>query len=287
MTIFPQASMPSDNRQLDPLREMFSPADAYLVRLIPPGTGDWLIPLGAEPLLLSESAALGKANRGEEQDELLVRFERRHEGWIATSGSNQPRTLHSGDRIVVGRALLKFLTADDPETKHLAAVYAQSSTDPLTGVFSRRCFLESLQREIARVKRRGGRLAVLLVDLDGFKAINDRHGHLEGDRVLREVARRLIEATRRDEVLCRFGGDEFALLAHDAGPVEAAKLARRVQEVLEKTAIPAGQEVVHLSASIGMAYFDQSGNQTAMELIARADQQLYLAKQRGQKTEAS
>ena len=141
--------------------------------------------------------------------------------------------------------------------------------DPLTGLANRRSWDERLDVELQRSARSGAALSVVVVDLNGFKAVNDAHGHHAGDRLLRAVASSWRAATRGGgDFLARLGGDEFGLLAPGADEVAAHGLARRLAE-----ALPEG-----VSASVGVATWDRVEN--ASDLVRRADQAMYRAKRR-------
>ena len=147
---------------------------------------------------------------------------------------------------------------------------AEARTDPLTGAYNRRFLEEFLSREMARSRRAGQPLSVLMLDLDGFKAFNDRHGHLEGDRVLGAVAVALRNAVRTTDVVARYGGDEFVVVLPNT-PGEAA---RRVARELTRAVPPP----VELSVGIGCL---GEGTQTPRQLFAIADAALMHAKQAG------
>ena len=112
--------------------------------------------------------------------------------------------------------------------KDNATLASRALTDPLTGIANRRALGDGLARTLARVRRDGGSVHVAFIDLDGFKAINDRHGQDIGDRFLQQVARRLTMAKRQSELVARYGGDEFVLVAEDANPDELRQRLERV-----------------------------------------------------------
>jgi diguanylate cyclase (GGDEF)-like protein/PAS domain S-box-containing protein len=152
--------------------------------------------------------------------------------------------------------------------------------DPLTGLPNRRALAEALERAIARAERTGQPLAVLCLDLDGFKAINDRYGHPAGDATLLEVAERLRRTIRRSDLAARLGGDEFAVIAADlSGPAPVARLARRLGAALRgPIALEAATALIDVS--IGVAFYPGDGD-TTEQLLARADMALYAAKRDG------
>ena len=164
-----------------------------------------------------------------------------------------------------------------------------SQRDPLTGLLNRRRFDEELGLRLSDARRhdRGG--ALLLIDLDRFKAINDALGHAAGDLALCEVARVLDENTRGgDEVgrhvnglVARVGGDEFAVLLGDVGPVEAAAIGERLVEALEATDLHFDGSSVPLAASVGIARFDGGTTVRPQELLTLADRAMYVVKAGG------
>lgn len=159
------------------------------------------------------------------------------------------------------------LAVREADALHLA------DSDPLTGAGNYRVFWRALEQEASRARRHGGSFAVITLDLDGFKAINDEMGHQAGDDVLRRVAHALQQDLRHEDVLCRQGGDEFAVIATGAGDDrEARHLARR----LERIAGRAGRQAIGrtVTATSGWAVFG-SFDETAEALFARADRELY------------
>jgi diguanylate cyclase (GGDEF)-like protein/putative nucleotidyltransferase with HDIG domain len=135
-----------------------------------------------------------------------------------------------------------------------------ASRDPLTGLRNHREFHENLARELERSRRYGGRLSVVLFDLDGFKAVNDISGHAEGDRVLRETAHVLTESCRSSDMAFRIGGDEFALLLPETGAADATPVAERAAE--------------QIGSSFGVAVWPDDGP-SKESLLQRADENLY------------
>jgi diguanylate cyclase (GGDEF)-like protein len=152
----------------------------------------------------------------------------------------------------------------------------QADLDALTGLHNRRYFHETLERECARAKRYERRLALVLLDLDDFKAVNERLGHLAGDAVIAEAAERLRSAVRAADIACRVGGDEFAVILPEAGLGQAEQLYRRIESAVSGR--PIGQ-VPQLGISGGAAELQELD--TATTLFERADEGLYRAKDSG------
>ncbi len=154
-----------------------------------------------------------------------------------------------------------------------------SITDPLTGLYNRRKFFEDLEREVARIIRYESPLALIMLDIDHFKAVNDRFGHQMGDEVLKEVAEILRENTRKTDVVARYGGEEFILLLTET-PLEGATLvASRIREAIEKVAVLGADIEIKFTASLGVGVF-QEGD-TTDTFVAHADAALYRAKDNG------
>jgi diguanylate cyclase (GGDEF)-like protein len=152
-----------------------------------------------------------------------------------------------------------------------------SRIDPLTALGNRRAFDEALHEELARVQRTGGPLSLVMIDVDHFKAFNDRHGHLAGDEALADVARVLSEAARAEDRACRVGGEEFALLLPGADEAAAADVADRVRRGVEDMPGRFGPVTV----SLGVAAWDAGPQGDGAGLRAAADARLYAAKAGG------
>jgi diguanylate cyclase (GGDEF)-like protein/PAS domain S-box-containing protein len=180
----------------------------------------------------------------------------------------------------VGGILLN--ARDVSERKAFEAELAhQAFHDPVTGLANRSMFAEQVRQAIARARREGRTPAVIFLDLDDFKTVNDSLGHAAGDEVLVEFARRLDDSVRGADVAARFGGDEFAVLLDDVAETQAA--ADAAQRILELLARPmqAGHRQVTLSGSIGISIFGTDDTRDADELIRDADAAMYIAKRDG------
>jgi diguanylate cyclase (GGDEF)-like protein len=154
-------------------------------------------------------------------------------------------------------------------------------TDPLSGCFNRRGFDQLCAREVSRAVRGHHPMAVLAIDVDHFKRINDEYGHLTGDEVLREMGARLRETARAGDVVSRMGGEEFEILAPDTNAAGAQILADRVQAAFRGKAFASLGGTRYVSISIGIASAEALNDQVATTLVARADEALYVAKRNG------
>lgn len=157
----------------------------------------------------------------------------------------------------------------------------QSTVDPLTSLYNRRFFDESLKREIARAQRSHSACAVVMVDLDHFKRVNDTYGHEGGDLVLKAASRAILQRVRASDVACRYGGEELVLMLPDCSAEEAAKCAEALRVAMTGIVIQhAGQTITGISASFGVAQWPHHGN-SEQDLLQAADRALYTAKKTG------
>jgi diguanylate cyclase (GGDEF)-like protein len=193
--------------------------------------------------------------------------------------------LRAGDRVRIGAFVARYVAAGDPEGRELADLALASRCDPLTRLPNRRAFEEELAREIARAARSGAPLAVVALDVDRFKAVNDAHGHAAGDAVLRAVAERAAAAIRAGDVLARIGGEEFAAVLPGADLPRAVEVAERIRAALAAVPVEAGECRLAITASFGCAALAPGEEPGA--LLARADARLYDAKQAGRDRVAS
>jgi diguanylate cyclase (GGDEF)-like protein len=156
----------------------------------------------------------------------------------------------------------------------------EASHDPLTRLNNRRHFLERIQQEIARASEGGETFSIVFLDVDELKRINDTYGHLAGDALLREVSNALMDAVRGEDVVARYGGDEFVVLLPSTPAAAAASVAQRIADGIARHRFMAGRELLQIpGVSLGLANFPQDGA-TAEELLASADATLYRQKRR-------
>jgi diguanylate cyclase (GGDEF)-like protein/PAS domain S-box-containing protein len=190
--------------------------------------------------------------------------------------SGEPRTDAEG-RFAGYRGVGHEITEIVEARERIAAL---AYSDALTGLANRASFTPALEHAVRRARRNGAKLAVLYLDLDGFKQVNDSHGHETGDRLLVEVARRLRGALRASDLLARLGGDEFVAVLEDLPAPPAAELVARklVAEIDRPYPILSGGGTCRVSASVGVSLFPADAD-SPRELLQRADAAMYRAKQ--------
>ncbi len=154
---------------------------------------------------------------------------------------------------------------------------ARADVDPLLDILNRRGFERELKRALAHIKRYGTEAALMFVDLDDFKGVNDRYGHGAGDAVLKAVARELIGHVRASDVVGRLGGDEFGVLIWHAGEEQAIAKARELESLIARVVIVHGKARIETAASVGMALL--VADTTAEDMIGAADHAMYARKQ--------
>ncbi len=188
--------------------------------------------------------------------------------------------LHSGDRFQVGSVHFKFLHERDVEHAYHEAIYQMVMRDGLTEVFNQRKFQEEGARELARALRHVRPLTLVLFDIDHFKRVNDTHGHLCGDAVLKQIAARVNGLLRPEQIFARVGGEEFAVLCPETDFEGAAALAEKMRAIFEEAPFECGSVPIPVTCSFGVA-----GAEAAMrrldDLVAAADRALYRAKNEG------
>jgi diguanylate cyclase (GGDEF)-like protein len=188
--------------------------------------------------------------------------------------------LANGDRIKVGPTIFKYLSGQDVESQYHEEIYRMTIIDGLTGAHVKRYLLEALEKEIIRARRHARDLSFMMFDIDHFKKINDYHGHLAGDFVLKELARIVQARIRRDEVFARYGGEEFAIILPETTLEGAKALAEGLREKIEGSRFVFQGEQINVTISIGVAVLHEA-DRTSMDLIKNADTKLYEAKRAG------
>jgi len=163
----------------------------------------------------------------------------------------------------------------------LASLAEQARTDPLTGLYNFRHFRVSLEQEMERSLRTEQPTALIMVDLDHFKRVNDEWGHEVGNLALIATAKALQEATRGLDILCRYGGEEFALILPATELLLALQVAERIRAAIESSQVLVEQQHIALTASLGVDIYTHRQVDSPEQFVARTDELLYQAKQTG------
>jgi two-component system cell cycle response regulator len=189
--------------------------------------------------------------------------------------------LEDGDYLRVGNCIYRFLAGGNIESEYHEEIYRLAIIDGLTDIPNKRYLMEFLSRELSRAQRHKRPLSVLLFDIDRFKSVNDDHGHLCGDYVLREMAIQLKAIIRSDELLARYGGEEFAVVLPECTRDNALAVGERVRSLIAGHLFLFDEQVVPVTVSVGVASVADGEPVLSHELIDRADEKLYDAKRGG------
>jgi diguanylate cyclase (GGDEF)-like protein len=191
-------------------------------------------------------------------------------------------SLRDGDRVRLGpRVDLRFHVVSEEEEKATVRLYEAGLRDPLTGLPNRRQLDDALRAELSYARRHGTEVAVVMVDIDRFKVVNDSYGHLVGDAVLRFVGQVLSSTVRVEDLVARFGGEEFVVIARGTHLAGGAQLAERLRSAVEGRVAFVEGVALRVTASFGVASIQCTGDPSPASLLERADQRLYRAKATG------
>jgi diguanylate cyclase (GGDEF)-like protein len=197
---------------------------------------------------------------------------------------------HRERELVSSQARLEALVRERTEqlelekqqlTEAREALHEQASRDPLTGLLNRRAIYDVLGREMARIRRDRSTLTAVMIDLDHFKAVNDTHGHMAGDEVLREIANRLTESIRPYDAISRYGGEEFLLIMPDINAVRERDRLLMVHEAVCREPIRVAGGEVTVTCSFGVSILFSDEKTSVEQFLDRADRALYEAKRMG------
>ncbi len=158
----------------------------------------------------------------------------------------------------------------------------QATTDGLTGLVNHKTFYEILEKELWRSRRFGGRISLIMIDIDNLKTINDAYGHRAGDTVIREISRRIRECIRQIDTAARYGGDEFAVILLNTDIKDATIVAERMVKAVARCPALWNKQHIQLSISVGLGQYD--ADNTPEDITSRSDKALYTAKQAGKNT---
>ena len=190
--------------------------------------------------------------------------------------------LKEGDKIQVGRTtVLRFAYHDELDESFHENLLSSALRDPLTRLFNKRYLMDRLDSELKFSRRHEAAVSVLMLDLDHFKRINDGYGHLAGDAVLSHLAGVLVRAVRNEDVVARFGGEEFVIILRAISIDIAVQLGERLRKLVEATATRYQDKDIKATVSIGAAGYPSTCAETVEQLLDAADRAMYRAKNDG------
>jgi diguanylate cyclase (GGDEF)-like protein len=188
--------------------------------------------------------------------------------------------LQNGDKVGIGGRILSFAMLDQADLAYQSRIVQMIHVDELTGLLTKRSLYRALEMEITRAQRYRHPIAVLMMDLDHFKQVNDTYGHLVGSQCLAEVGKLIRESTRETDVSGRYGGEEFVSFLPESDTAAGVIVAERIRQRMEKQAFRYGELAYDVRISIGIAGWPIHGNDVE-SLVRAADTALYRAKNGG------
>ncbi len=191
--------------------------------------------------------------------------------------------IFSSEDIAVLELFRQLIGASIGNVKLFEKTQRQAKTDGLTGMLNHRTFYENLETELRRTQRYGGRLSIIMTDVDNFKPINDTYGHRAGDAAIKQISRRLGACIRQIDIAARYGGDEFAFVLPNTSLQDAVTVAERMVKAVIDSPIIFEDKELHLSLSVGVGQYGGENCSTA-EVTKATDLALYAAKQAGKNT---
>ena len=189
-------------------------------------------------------------------------------------------TLNDGDHITLGESILKFISHSSVEARYHEEIYQLATQDALTDLHNRRHFIDMVDKEIARAMRHQRALTLCIIDVDLFKPVNDRYGHISGDNVLRKIASIVRRHVRSDDFAARIGGEEFAVLLPECDAQAGHAFAERLRQSIADVVFRPGEEPLTITVSVGVASLTAERD-TCSRMMAAADAALYRAKALG------
>jgi len=190
--------------------------------------------------------------------------------------------LQEGDRIQVGSfTILKFNYLDALENTFNEELYNSANRDFLTTLYNKKYFLDRLSIEFSFSRRHKTALSLVIFDIDHFKKINDKHGHVAGDLILRDMSLKVKSQKREEDLLARFGGEEFMLILRDTSAEKAILIAEHMRESIKKHKFKFEKKNISVTVSIGIAVLEDNNFNNIQDFIKAADKELYKAKKQG------
>ncbi|MFH1018939.1 MAG: GGDEF domain-containing protein [Pseudomonadota bacterium] len=213
-------------------------------------------------------------------DDLILEDQNSTNGTFVNTRKIKSKPLRDGDLVLIGNTILKFMSTFSIEHQYHEEIYRLATIDGLTGLFNKNFFLDRLAEEFSRSKRYDRSLSLLFFDFDHFKRINDTHGHLAGDEILKKASS-LIQRNLRKEDLCgRYGGEEFGVLLPETPHKNALFLAEKLRKLVESTSFEHAGKAIPVTISFGVSTLTKDVKNPT-QFVEMVDQALYRAKQAG------
>lgn len=268
--------------------------NAYLIVITGTGVGTmYKVPSGeaiigrstrAEIKLLDDGVSRAHARIRPDGNQLILEdLGSRNGTFINGRRLDRPTPLSDGDKVQIGRtSVLRFSYHDSLDESFHEQMLQSALRDSSTKLFNKRYFLDRLDGELKFARRHTSALSVLMVDIDHFKQVNDRHGHVAGDAVLANVASAIARSVRNEDVVARFGGEEIGIILRAIEIDHAMLLAERLRRLIAGIATRCDDKgPIRVTVSIGCAGFPNQPFETVNDLLNAADQAMYRAKHAG------
>jgi two-component system, cell cycle response regulator len=282
-------------RPLGPVEKKPPSGEACLVNLHPPGPdiGRRIPLLNPQYIVGRDSEAALVVSRSSVSRSHARLYTAEDGGWWvedlnSTNGTfvnevrcTAPTPMRDSDQVRFGDAIYKFLSGSNIESAYHEAIHNMAIQDGMTGIHNKRYFSEFLEREIAVCSRHGHPLTLVMFDVDHFKKVNDSHGHLAGDAVLKDLAGRIRPRIRREDLFARYGGEEFACVLPSTALAGGIVFAEHLRTIIEERPCSFDNLAIPFTISLGVTTLHRETGVDATALIKRADDNLYAAKRSG------
>jgi len=269
--------------------------DACLVNLHPPGPdiGRRIPLLNSQYIVGRDSEAGFVVSRSSvSRQHARLYLDTNTNWWVEDMGSTngtfvnevrctRPEQLVDSDQVRFGDAIYKFLSGSNIESAYHEAIHNMAIQDGMTGIHNKRYFTEFLEREIAVCQRHSHPLTLVMFDVDHFKKVNDSHGHLAGDAVLKDLAGRIKPRIRREDLFARYGGEEFVCVLPSTALAGGIVFAEHLRTIIEERPCSFDNMNIPFTISLGVTTLHRETGVDPAGLIKRADDNLYAAKRGG------
>jgi diguanylate cyclase (GGDEF)-like protein len=212
--------------------------------------------------------------------EVILEDQNSTNGTFVNTRKVKSKPLGDGDLVLIGNTILKFMSESSMEHQYHEEIYRLATQDGLTQIANKNFFLDRLSEEFSRSKRYDRELSLLMFDFDHFKAVNDTYGHLAGDEILKKAAGLIQKNMRKEDVVGRYGGEEFAVILPETPKKNAVFLAEKLRKLIEGTTFTHGTFKIPVTISIGVATIAKE-IRSPEQFLEAADKALYQAKSEG------